>query len=154
MPGAKATWDLPVLEQAIERRFRQFALPVALVIAWILAHAGFARMLMRTVLSMWIHELGHAVAAWLCGRFAFPGPWFTPVGQDRSIFVMLVVAVAIGFAVYRLWPTRKAWAAVVFLLLPAQAVCSFALSRHRADLVRGWWMHDHWNVVAVVFLCA
>ncbi|HEX7596720.1 MAG TPA: hypothetical protein VF518_00805 [Polyangia bacterium] len=137
-PAAKARWEWPLLDQAIERRFRQFTLPMALLIAWIFAHAGFARTLMRTWLSMWIHELGHAVAAWLCGRFAFPGPWFTPVGQARSFLVMLVVAAAIGFAAYRLWPARKAWAVAVALLWPLQAICSFSLSRHRADAFIIW----------------
>ena len=137
-PISKASWDIPLLEQSIERRFRQFAVPVALLIAWIIAHAGFARMLMRTGLSMWIHELGHAVAAWMCGRFAFPGPWFTPVGRERSLFVLLVVAVAIGFSAYRLWSTRNWWAVVVVLLLPLQAIGSFALSAHRADTVIIW----------------
>src|SRR5512141_1515977 len=104
---SETTWHLPAFELAIERRVRLFAIPVALVLAWAAVHAGFLRMLVRTVLSMWIHELGHAVAAWLCGRFAVPGPWFTPVGAGRSLIVVLLVAVALTAGAIRLWAERR-----------------------------------------------
>jgi hypothetical protein len=137
-PATGTTWDVPRLDTAIERRFRQLALPLALLFAWGIVHLGFARMVLRTVLSMWMHELGHAVAAWLSGRFAFPGPWFTPVGGTRSWIVVLLVAAAIVYGVIRLWPSRKAWAVVVALLLPAQAWSTFGLSAHRQDTLVIW----------------
>lgn len=138
LPVAGATWDVPRLATAIERRFRQLALPVALLLGWAVVHMGFARTLLRTMLSMWIHELGHAVAAWLCGRWAFPGPWFTPVGGSRSWIVVLLMAAAIVYGVIRLWPSRKAWAVVVALLLPAEMLCSFWLSPYRQDTLVLW----------------
>jgi hypothetical protein len=110
----------------VERRFRQFALPVALVCAWAIVHTGLPHMLLRTVFSMWIHELGHAVAAWLCGRWAFPGPWFTPVGEGRSWFVAAVVAGGLGYAGFR-W-RRSAWLALPVALLLAQLVGTVFLS--------------------------
>jgi hypothetical protein len=58
--------------------------------------------------------------------------------QERSVFVMLVVAAAIGFSAFRLWSTRKAWAVVVALLLPLQAIGSFSLSGRRADALILW----------------
>jgi hypothetical protein len=126
------------MEAAIERRFRMFAIPVALAIAWAFVHAGFVHMLLRTVFSMWIHELGHAVAAWLCGRFAFPGPWFTPVGSGRSIVVVVLVAAALGYGVVRLWRGRKGWAVFLLLLLPVQLYCSFGLSGRDVDVLVIW----------------
>jgi hypothetical protein len=131
-------WEVPALEAAIERCFRIFAIPVALIIAWALVHAGFLRMLVRTVLSMWIHELGHAVSAWLCGRFAVPGPWFTPVGSGRSLLVVVLVAAALIVAAVRLWATRKGWAVFLLLLLPAQLFCSFGLSPRAVDVFVIW----------------
>jgi hypothetical protein len=131
-------WELPALEAGIERRFRQFAIPVALLIAWAVVHAGFPHMLLRTVLSMWIHELGHAVAAWLCGRFAFPGPWFTPVGSGRSWIIVVVVAAALGYGAYRLWRGRKPWAVFLLLLLPVQLSCSFLLPERKASAFIIW----------------
>jgi len=137
--GQSATeWELPGLEAGIERRFRQFALPVALLIAWAVVHAGFLHMLLRTVLSMWIHELGHAVAAWLCGRFAFPGPWFTPVGSGRSLIVVVLVAAALGYGAFRWWGERKIGAVCLLLLLPVQMYCSFLLPERRASAFIIW----------------
>jgi hypothetical protein len=122
----------------VERRFRQLAVPVALLVAWGLVHAGFPRMLLRIVLSMWIHESGHAVAGWLCGRLAFPGPWFTPIGGTRSWFVVLLLAAATVAAAIRLWPSRRGWAIAVAMLLPLQACCSFGLSGRGQDILILW----------------
>jgi hypothetical protein len=136
IPQAKTTWDVPALDRSIERRFRQFALPLALVIAWALVRASFAHMLLRTVFSMWIHELGHAVAAWLCGRWAFPGPWLTPVGASRSWIVFVAVAAGLGYAGAR--ARRSIWLAVPAVLLVAELVCTFALSDRRAQSFILW----------------
>jgi hypothetical protein len=122
----QATWDVPALDRAIERRFRQFAVPVALLGAWAIVHTGLPRMLLRTVFSMWIHELGHAVAAWLCGRWAFPGPWFTPVGAQRSWLLAAIVAGGLGYATFR-W-RRSAWLLAPAMLVVVQGVCTLFLS--------------------------
>lgn len=128
----KTTWDVPNLESAIERRFRQLALPVALLIAWGLVHTQLPHLLLRTVLSMWIHELGHALAAWLCGRWAFPGPWFTPVGAGRSLLVVALVAGAIVYGGVRCSRRSKPWLVFFAVLLALQLYCSFGLSDRRA----------------------
>jgi hypothetical protein len=136
--GAGTTWELPALEVAIERRVRLFAIPVALVLAWAAVHAGFLRMLVRTVLSMWIHELGHAVAAWLCGRFAVPGPWFTPMGSGRSLIVVLLVAAALVAGAVRLWGQSRPWSVALLALLPVQLYCSFGLGERQATAFIIW----------------
>ena len=122
------TWQLPALAAAVERRIRIFALPVALLMAWGLVHTGLPRMLLRTVLSMWIHELGHAVAAWLCGRFALPGPWFTPVGLGRSLIVVGVLAAALVLGAWKLWRTYRPWSVALLLLLLEALRFHFTLS--------------------------
>jgi hypothetical protein len=132
------SWNIRRLEASIERRFRQFAVPAALLIAWAIVHTGFPRMLLRIVLSMWIHESGHAVAAWLCGRLAFPGPWFTPVGAARSWFVVLLLVAAMAWATIRLWPSHKGWAIAVAMLVPLQAYCTFGMSGRRQDILILW----------------
>jgi len=136
--GAPARWGVFALEAGIERRFRQFAIPVALLLAWGLVHTGFPHMILRIVFSMWIHELGHAVAAWLCGRFAFPGPWFTPVGGERSFAVVLLVAAGLGLGAFRLWRTRKLWSVLLLLLLPVQLYCSYLLPAPKASAFIIW----------------
>ena len=52
-------------------------------------------MLMRVFLTMWVHESGHAVTAWLCGFPAFPMPWRTPMSETRSLLMTLLAAAAI-----------------------------------------------------------
>lgn len=131
-------WTLPAFEASIERRFRLLAYPLTLLLFWGLVHAGFARMLVRTTLSMWNHEIGHALAAWLCGRFAFPGPWFTPVAEQRSWLVILVVAALLGWGIFRLWSSRRAWALALLVLFPVQIICSFVLSDHRVRTFIIW----------------
>jgi hypothetical protein len=134
----KAAWGLLALEAAIERRFRQFALPIALLVAWAVVHTGFPRLLLRTVLSMWVHESGHAVAAWLCGRFAFPGPWFTPVGAQRSWIVVLLLTGGLGYAVVRCWRARTPWAVFLLGVLAAQIYCTFVLPDRKAMTLIVW----------------
>jgi hypothetical protein len=126
------------LEAGIERRFRQFALPVALLVAWAVVHTGLPHLLLRTVFSMWVHELGHAIAAWLCGRFAFPGPWFTPVAAQRTWIVVLVLSAGLGYGVFRFWRTRKPWAAALLVVLAAQAACTFILPDRKATTFIVW----------------
>jgi hypothetical protein len=52
--------------------------------------------------------------------------------------VVLLVAAAIVYGVIRLWPSRKAWAVVVTLLLPAQMLSTFWLPRHLQDTFVLW----------------
>ncbi|HEY6873666.1 MAG TPA: hypothetical protein VI298_13170 [Geobacteraceae bacterium] len=108
----------------LELKLRWFALPVALLVAWVVTGSGL-KMVLRTFLSMWVHETGHAMAAWLCGFGAFPGPWFTPVFEDRSVPVTVVFASAVGWLVYRAWTERRlvlAGTGVAVLLV--QAACT------------------------------
>jgi len=107
-----------------ELRLRYFALPVALLAAWLVAGSGL-RFFLRTFLSMWVHESGHAIAAWLSGFGAFPGPWFTPVFEERSILVTVAFASACGWLVYRAWLERRFTFAVTGVAtLLVQAVCT------------------------------
>ena len=134
----EAIWGLPALEATIERRLRQFALPTALLVAWAVVHTGLPHLLLRTVLSMWIHELGHAIAAWMCGRFAFPGPWFTPVGAQRTLIVVVGLAVGLGYGVFRCWRSRKPWAVFLCVALLAQVYCTFILPDRKAMALIVW----------------
>src|SRR5262249_8535171 len=74
-PPAMTEWDES--EAALEQRLRTWAIPVALAGAFILV--AIFPTLVRIFFSMWVHEIGHATAAWMCGYLAFPGPWLTPM---------------------------------------------------------------------------
>jgi hypothetical protein len=87
-----------------ERTARAVSLPLALLFAWLAVRGspGAVRML-----AMWVHESGHAVAAWLCGYLAWPGPWFTPVGSERSpLFIVLLVGL-LAYGGFRAWQLQR-----------------------------------------------
>jgi hypothetical protein len=90
------------------------AVPCALLVARILVAVapGTVRLL-----SMWVHEFGHAVTAWLCGFSAMPGPWFTPVGLERSRGVSMLLTGALLFGGFMAWQRRR-W----FWVIAAAAV--------------------------------
>lgn len=141
-PGAKAspaasaptsTWPDDAHDARLELRLRAIAPVVALGLAWLAYTSSFGQSFFRTFLSMWLHELGHAVTAWLSGFSALPGPWRTSIADDRSIVMSLLLFGALGALGYKAWRARRfgvvAGAAAVVLL---QLVCTFGLRAERA----------------------
>jgi hypothetical protein len=119
-----------------ELRYRVFALPLALLAARCLVGTfpGLVRLL-----TMWVHEAGHAVTAWLCGFWAVPGPWVTPVSDERSLSVMVLVLGAVGFGGFQVWNARR-WtmvgAGVAVLIF--QLVCTLLpFNRAQALIIFG-----------------
>jgi hypothetical protein len=100
-PGPGAEWDGDRNDARLELALRAAVPPLALFVAWLLVSSRAGHFFARTFLSMWVHELGHAVAAWLCGFGAFPGPWRTPVSDARVWLVPVAVAAALGGILYR-----------------------------------------------------
>lgn len=120
-------------EAQLEGRLRTWAIPVALLVAFLLVSTGPGHFLARVFLSMWVHEIGHATAAWLCGFPAFPGPWLTPMAQSRSGAFGFLVFAAIAAGTYRAWRTeRRRLALALAGLLVIQLFCTLALSVPRA----------------------
>jgi len=89
-------------EARVEFTYRLLVLPVALVVARLLVGSPLAP-LVRIFVSMWVHETGHAVTAWLCGFGAFPGPWHTPVSSGRLPVVTVALAVGVGWGILQAW---------------------------------------------------
>ncbi len=118
----------------LELKIRAIAIPAALLLASVAVSVPILRTLVRVFFSMWIHELGHAVTAWLCGFAAFPGPWFTPVWESRSPVVSLLLAAGIAFGGYKAWVARRfAWVAAAGGLLLLQLSMTLGLSAARAS---------------------
>jgi hypothetical protein len=106
-PPTEAKWQGDLEDARIELKIRTFAIPVALALAWLVAHSQMLHALMRVFLSMWVHELGHASTAWLCGFGAFPGPWRTPISESRVPFVSILLIGALGYFSFRAWQMQR-----------------------------------------------
>src|SRR4051812_18603934 len=120
-----AEWSGGANDEALELRLRTFAIPVALLVACLLVWSGLGHFFVRTFASMWVHESGHAMAAWLCGYLAFPGPWFTPVANSRSPILVVALAGALAYAALRCWKAdRRALAAALVGVLAVQLCCT------------------------------
>jgi hypothetical protein len=90
------------------------ALPAALALGVLAQLMGFEIFVFATT-SMWAHELGHAVVAWLGGFVAIPLPFVTlHASEDRTFLgaMLLTLSIAIGaFFAFR----RRAWALLTLL---------------------------------------
>jgi hypothetical protein len=105
-----------------ELKYRVFALPLALLVARFLAGTGW-RAAVR-MLSMVLHESGHALTAMLTGRWAVPMPWVTMHGEERSFLIVLAVTAAIGFGGFKAWVARRwTWVGVFGAVLIVQLLC-------------------------------
>jgi len=101
-----------------ELKYRVFALPIALLLAYWLTGTGFD--VVAGMLAMVVHESGHAVTAWLTGRWAVPMLWVTMHGDARSWPVVFLVAAAIAFGGFMAWRAQRwGWlcAAAVMLIV-------------------------------------
>ena len=116
-----------------ERWVRIVALPAALAASWLLMSTGPGHFLGRVFCGMWLHELGHAVTAWLCGYHAVPGPWFTPVVENRSWVFGLLVTAVLALLFRAGWRRRSLpMMAGAWTLFLCQLVGSLVLSPARA----------------------
>lgn len=135
LPGASVQADLERAEAdreglRVELRARALAIGLALGFAWLAVRSspGAVRLI-----AMWVHETGHAAAAWACGYPAWPGPWFTPVGDERSRLLTLLIAGALGFGAWRAWASaRWFWVAAAVVVLGLVTVCTFVLHAGQA----------------------
>ncbi|HYI01540.1 hypothetical protein [Hyalangium sp.] len=106
LPAEALTWNEDAEDAQLELKIRLFAIPAALLLTWVLHSTGMGHSLLRIFLSMWIHELGHAVTAWLTGYTAFPGPWATSIAEVRSPSFSVLLAAGLGALTYRGWKLR------------------------------------------------
>lgn len=88
-----------------ELQCRVLALPLALGVGLWVANSGLR--IIAGMLAMVVHESGHAITAWLTGRWAIPTFWVTWHGESRSWLVVLAVAAAIVFGGFRAWRAKR-----------------------------------------------
>jgi hypothetical protein len=136
LPGREpARWRGEVDDARRELLARAIAPPAALLVAWALVSTGAGHALVRTFVAMWVHELGHAVAAWWSGFGALPGPWRTLVSAERMPLVVIALAAALAVLAWRGFSaSRPAWMALSAAGLAAQIVCTLL----RPGAARAW----------------
>jgi len=126
--------DRVVDDPQLEWKFCAAAIPAALALAiffhWLMPG------LQRIVFGMPVHELGHAVSAWLCGYFAIPTLWKTLIPESRGFVVPLALAAGIAIGIYRAWMADRPLYVVLLVALAAmQGFCTLVISGESAEML-------------------
>jgi hypothetical protein len=132
--ASTGVWEGDLEDARLEHRLRLFAVPVALVFAHLVVATRFGHAVTRIFLSMFVHELGHAVAAWLCGFTAFPALWVTWMSSARVASLAIVLSFALGLGTFWLWRVGRQWsAAALGTVLVLQLALTLGLSTRSAE---------------------
>ena len=108
-------------------------IPAMLLLGIAFQSMEWGRWLQRLLFTMPVHELGHAVTAWLCGFGAIPTVWVTITMEERGFVAPLAVLAALGWMIYRGWQLEsRALLGAGGALLLLQAVLSLGISEHTA----------------------
>lgn len=122
--------DDPVLEW----KFCVGAIPIALALGAVFHFLTPA--LQRIVFGMPIHELGHALTAWLCGYAAVPTLWKTLLPDSRGFVAPLLLAGGLAYMMVLAWRAGKtALAALGAVLLAVQAICTLGVKASTAEML-------------------
>jgi hypothetical protein len=104
-----------------ELKYRALALPLALLLARFLVGTGWRMPI--SMLAMVLHESGHAITAWLTGRWAVPMLWVTMHGEERSWSIVLILTSAIAFGGFLAWKMERwGWVCVAGAALLVQFI--------------------------------
>jgi hypothetical protein len=109
------------------------ALPLVAGLAWLFSLTPLGGLM--SGFHTWMHEFGHATAAWLSGRRALPLPiGWTNVMPEKSLFVYLGVVFLFGVMFVAGWRERKIWPMLIAVaVLPLQFYMSWLMPEHRTD---------------------
>ena len=91
----------------LEWKFCMGAIPITLCIAVAFHACGLGSALQRIVLTMPVHEVGHAVTAWFCGFSAIPTLWKTMIPETRGFIAPLLLLGAISYLTYRAYKANR-----------------------------------------------
>jgi hypothetical protein len=113
--------------------FSAAAIPAVLLVAIVFQSMEWGRFFQRLLFTMPVHELGHAVTAWLCGFGAIPTIWVTITMEHRGFIAPLAVLAAVAWMLYRGWQIEsRALLAAGGLVLLLQAIFTLGLNAHTA----------------------
>ncbi|MEJ1972719.1 MAG: hypothetical protein WDM96_09745 [Lacunisphaera sp.] len=113
-----------------------FAPPLLLAFAFLVNLSPLKFLL--TGFHVWMHEFGHATAAWMCGFRATPLPFgWTPVEPVHSNFVYFGLLLMFGLLFVAGLKERKVWPMVAAVgLAAAQFYMTWRLPERRQEF---WW---------------
>jgi hypothetical protein len=104
-----------------ELKYRAVALPVALLVGRWMVGTGLRMPI--GMLAMVLHETGHAITAWLTGRWAVPMLWVTMHGEERSWPLVLILMSAIVFGGFLAWKAKRwGWVCIAGAVLLLQLI--------------------------------
>ena len=111
------------------------AIPAALALGFVLHF--LAPGLQRIFFGMPVHELGHALTAWLCGYFAIPTLWKTLVfSESRGLIWPLLLAGGLGYLLFLAWRAQKTgYVALIAAVLAVQAFCTLVIREETAEML-------------------
>jgi hypothetical protein len=104
-----------------------------LLIAVIFQSMEWGRFVQRLVFTMPVHELGHAVTAWLCGFGAIPTVWVTITSEERGLIAPAGGSCRVAWMIYRGWQLEsRALLAAGGMILLLQAILTLGISEDTA----------------------
>ena len=109
--------------------------PALLLVAAFLNVEPFKSLLLG--ITIWIHECGHALAAWLCGYRALPLPFgWTSISSDRSPFVYFGILVLLGLLLRSGLQEKRRWPIILAIILAIlQFYMTWIISEHTTFLL-------------------
>lgn len=117
-----------------ELQYRAAALPLALLAARYVV--GTDLRIAVGMVTMVLHESGHAITAWLTGRWAVPMLWVTYHGENRSWLIVLALTAAIVFGGFQAWKARRwGWLCAAGAGLIVQLVVLTMTAWHEGALI-------------------
>lgn len=123
-----------VEDPALELRITAFAPPAMLALG-VLFHFLLPGA-QRIFFGMPVHELGHALTAWLCGFFAIPTLWKTLMWEERGFAAPLALAGVLVYLALRAWRADKPlFVALCAAALVAQAIGTLGASERTAQML-------------------
>jgi hypothetical protein len=124
--------------------------PLLLALAWLVTIGPLGMLL--TGFHVWMHEFGHATAAWMCGFRATPLPFgWTPVEPEHSNFVYFGLLLLFGILFVAGWRERKAWPMAAAVAL---AALQFHMTWRMRELDQEFWWSAFGGVGGEFYLSA
>ena len=135
-PGSNFEDEEKVEDPSLEWKLCAGAVPAMFLLAIAFHSFALGHFAQRTFLTMPVHELGHALAAWFSGFAAMPTLWHTNVAEERGFGTPVVLLGLLGYLTFRAWQAEKHLLVVLCgSLIVVQAVCTLGIKAKTAEML-------------------